>query len=142
MADIPWPDWTAKPWPNMTEKALQGQINYELRRAGWLVYHTHRSDRSESGYPDISAVAADRRRHLFAEVKRRGQWPTAKQTVWLDALTSAGCEVWVVNPDNVGDFYASAVYGQPVPPERRRPDLHRPEEATRARRPHPRQPRR
>lgn len=112
----------AEPWPDMTEKALQGQVEYELRRAGWQVYHTHRSDRSQAGYPDVSAVHAGQRRHLFAELKRRGQRPTKAQTAWLDDLTAAGCEVWVVTPDNLGDFYASTVYGRPVPPTAMRPD--------------------
>lgn len=110
-------------WPDMTEKALQGQIEYELRRAGWRVYHTHRSDRSEAGYPDVSAVHAGQRRHLYAELKRRGGRLTRAQQTWLAELTAAGCEVWVVTPDNLGDFYASAVYEQPVPPERRRVDV-------------------
>ena len=110
------------PWPDMTEKALQGQVNYELRRAGWLVYHTHRSDRSEAGYPDVTAVSPDGRL-LFAELKWRGQRPTKAQTAWLDALIFADCEVWVVTPDNLGAFYASTVYGQRVEPAAMRPDL-------------------
>jgi hypothetical protein len=109
----------------MTEAALQAQVNRELRAGGWRVYHTHRSDRSEAGYPDVAAVHAGQRRHLFAELKRRGKWPTAKQAEWLADLEAAGAEVWFVTPDNLGDFYAAAIYGQPVPHERMRPDLYR-----------------
>ena len=44
------------------------------------------------------------------------------QAAWLDDLTAAGAEVWVVTPDNLAAFYASACYEQPVPAEMMRPD--------------------
>jgi hypothetical protein len=107
----------------MTEKQLQAQVNRELRQAGWQVYHTLHSLGSDAGYPDITAAHEGQGRLLFAELKRRGKRPTPAQARWLETLTLAGAEVWVVTPDNLGTFYASACYGQPVEDHARRPDL-------------------
>lgn len=53
---------------------------------GWLGYHTHRSDRSPAGFPDL--VLVRRGRLIFAELKRqdRKAKPTPAQDAWLDEL--------------------------------------------------------
>lgn len=72
-------------------------------RLGWLTYHTHRSDRSEPGFPDEVMVRGSRL--IFAELKRdnaparapkyeaeaRPEWLrnraiTGPQAEWLAAL--------------------------------------------------------
>lgn len=59
-------------------------------RLGWLGYHTHRSDRSPAGFPDLALVHPGAGRLIFAELKRqrRSAKPTAAQMEWLDALES------------------------------------------------------
>lgn len=57
---------------------------------GWRGYHTHRSDRSPAGFPDLVLVKASAGRLIFAELKRerRGKRddPTPDQRAWLDDL--------------------------------------------------------
>ena len=42
----------------MPEAALLGQIRALAQTAGWIVYHTHRSDNSEAGFPDLVLAKA------------------------------------------------------------------------------------
>jgi hypothetical protein len=54
-----------------TEKQFMATVIEAAQTLGWLVYHTHDSRRSESGFPDLVGVRRDR--ILFIEVKpRRG----------------------------------------------------------------------
>lgn len=53
---------------------------------GWLGYHTHRSQHSPAGFPDLCLVRDGRL--IFAELKRQAakHKPTPAQVAWLDAL--------------------------------------------------------
>lgn len=57
---------------------------------GWRGYHTHRSQHSPAGFPDLCLVHAAAGRLAFAELKRerRGKRddPTAEQLAWLTDL--------------------------------------------------------
>jgi hypothetical protein len=66
---------------------------------GALVYHTHDSRRSASGFPDLVIVVHGR--VLFRELKRDGNKPTAEQRRWLTALAQAGQDaaVWTFPQD-------------------------------------------
>jgi hypothetical protein len=79
----------------MTEAQLQvaiigtGRSPGLAQRLGWdLAYHTHRSDRSPAGFPDLVLVHPRAARIEFAELKR--QSPKAKtspaQDAWLEGL--------------------------------------------------------
>jgi hypothetical protein len=58
---------------------------------GWMMYHTHDSRHSASGFPDVTAVHAGMGRLVFAELKsQRGVVPET-QRAWLDALGETGC---------------------------------------------------
>ena len=67
-----------------------------LRMAGWLSYHTHRSDRSPAGFPDVCAVRG--LRVIFAELKRNDTHPTPSQIEWLNRLARTGVEVYLWRP--------------------------------------------
>lgn len=70
----------------MTEKEWQAEVIAYLEMRGWLVYHTNRSTRSASGFPDLVAVRPPR--VAFLELKRE---PTRRnkaeateaQEMWL-----------------------------------------------------------
>lgn len=68
----------------ITEKAFQQTVVDYAKLHGWMVYHTHRSTKSEYGFPDDVLVRADW--VIFAEIKtERGKLSPA-QRAWLCAL--------------------------------------------------------
>lgn len=71
-----------------TEKEFMRTVIGLARRCGWLVYHTHDSRRSESGFPDLVMV----REHsvLFVELKSEDGKVSIQQQCWLNALVGAG----------------------------------------------------
>lgn len=70
----------------MTEAALLAQVRQLARVLGWLEYHTHRSDRSPAGFPDLVLVHPVKARLIFAELKRVKGRTAPPQEAWLDAL--------------------------------------------------------
>ena len=80
----------------MSEDEWLALVRLMALTAGWLTYHTHRSERSEPGWPDL--VLAKRQRVAFVELKTdaRTSKVTKAQAEWLDALALAGqlCAVW------------------------------------------------
>lgn len=68
----------------MTEAQLDAAIVELAVRRGWLTYHTHRSDRSEPGFPDRVFVRAGRL--IFAELKAEKGRMSAAQHVWASEL--------------------------------------------------------
>lgn len=95
----------------MTEAQLQAAIIGTgprapglAQRLGWLAYHTHRSDRSPAGFPDLTLVHPRAGRLIFAELKRQKRSnPTPAQVAWLDALNVVG--------DSIGDDLLAEVGG-------------------------------
>lgn len=85
----------------MLEAGLEAAIASKCKSLGLLYYHTHRSDRSPSGYPDdhIVGPAGD----IYVENKRVGKRPTEAQQEWLDALSALGYEVHVWTPVHLFD---------------------------------------
>lgn len=69
---------------------------------GWrLCYHTLHSKGSQYGFPDRVLV---RDRVIFAELKREQGKPTDTQREWLDALASAGAEVYLWRPSDLDEI--------------------------------------
>ena len=96
--------------PVMTEGEIQALVEQAFRLAGWLVFHTRDSPRSEPGFPDIVAVKAPW--VVFAELKAssgkvkaraarstRRELPT--QADWLASLWGCpGVETYVWRPED------------------------------------------
>lgn len=81
----------------MSEKQFQQQVVDMARALGWMAYHTHDSRRSQPGFPDLVLV---RERVVYAELKTETGKPTFEQTSWIEALKSAGAEVYLWRPSD------------------------------------------
>ena len=87
----------------VTEKQLQSDIIRIAKAAGWKVYHTHDSRRSEFGFPDLTMVRRDRL--VFAELKRELGKPTPEQSEWLEDLSMVlGAEVYIWRPQEMNEI--------------------------------------
>lgn len=92
-------------------EALRDFVVKSCRNALW--YHTHRSDHSAAGFPDVVAIIDHRL--IFAELKRDGQEPTVAQRQWLEALAHCHTiEVYVWHSsdlDHARDLLSGAYVG-------------------------------
>jgi len=79
-----------------TEKEFMAKVVTLAKACGWKVYHPFDSRRSAAGFPDLTMVRGSRL--LFAELKKDGKTPTAKQKEWLEALGNAYAEAYCWEP--------------------------------------------
>lgn len=80
----------------MSEAELQANVEEMLELFGWRFIHDRDSRRNNPGFPDICAVR--RGRLLFAELKTtRGRFRT-EQRLWLEDLSAAEVETYVLRP--------------------------------------------
>lgn len=99
----------------LTETQMQQSILGAARDLGWLAYATHRSDKSEPGFPDLVLVRPPR--VIFAELKivdgriRKGRWNKTRtrwlpgQDDWGKALGDCpGVEYYLVWPADLQEF--------------------------------------
>ena len=82
--------------PPLTELAWQAQVVELARTLGWRCYHTHNSQHSAAGFPDLTLARGERL--LFAELKTTKGRTTAAQEEWLRALSVAGAETYLWRP--------------------------------------------
>lgn len=87
---------------DMSERVFQAHVENLFRNAGWLVYHTHDSRRSEPGFPDL--VMTNQQRVIFAELKTERGKLRPEQEMWLSWLRIAGQEVYIWRPSDLGDM--------------------------------------
>ena len=82
----------------MAERHLLACVRQLALSTGWLFYHTHNSERSDPGFPDV--VLCRPGALIFAELKDARRKPTEDQIVWLDVLqhSISGCEVYLWRP--------------------------------------------
>jgi hypothetical protein len=83
----------------MTEAQLLAAVRDLCKLRGCMTYHTHRSDRSEPGFPDL--VILTRTSVLYRELKTAKGRPTPAQTAWLDRLSALGADAAVWRPDDL-----------------------------------------
>lgn len=77
----------------MTENELLANIREACKAMGILLYHTHRSDRSEPGFPDL--VLVGKHNVHFRELKRDDGTVTRDQQHWITSLLTVGADVGV-----------------------------------------------
>ena len=83
----------------MLEKDFLQSVRDMARLSGWMAYHTHRSDRSEPGFPDL--VLCRPPRVVFAELKTEKGKVSACQKLWLDNLRKCeGMDVFLWRPSD------------------------------------------
>ena len=79
------------------EDELLANIRLVCRVRKLLCYHTHRSERSEPGWPDLAIVEGNVL-HLW-ELKRQKGKVRPEQLVWLEALQQIpGVDARIVRP--------------------------------------------
>jgi len=94
-----------KALPDLTEAELE-QTLFQLPNGlapmlGWaLRYHTYRSKRSPSGFPDWMLA---RERIIYVELKSEHGKPTADQQRWLTGITAAGGEAYLWKPTDLDE---------------------------------------
>ena len=86
--------------PGLSETVFQARVIAYAQDHGWWVYHTHRSDRSEPGFPDLVLIHRTEPRIVYAELKRIGGQPTYAQWWVLMRLQELGHEAYLWRPDD------------------------------------------
>lgn len=82
----------------MSERELQDNVIELAGHLKYLHYHTHNSQRSVAGFPDLVLVNPARRRTLFVELKAMTGRLSQAQSEWLVALAEAGHHVHLWTP--------------------------------------------
>lgn len=100
----------------MTEAQFMTAVRQLAGLRGYLTYHTHRSDRSEPGFPDLVLVHPGSGHLVFAELKAAKGRVSAAQHVWIDALRRAGQNAYIWYPaDLSGGVIARTLNGPLLP---------------------------
>lgn len=86
----------ARSAPPLSEKRFLAQVVGLAMLRGWRHYHTHRSEGSAAGFPDL--VLVRRPRVVWAELKRDSGRLTRAQQDWLSDLAACGQEWYVWRP--------------------------------------------
>lgn len=98
-APLTLPGMHAQPG-DMPEKTLEAHVRKILKSLqavglNLLSYHTHRSDRSEPGFPDWVFVGEW---VMFRELKREKGRVRPEQKMWLDRITTLGEDAGIWRP--------------------------------------------
>lgn len=94
------PVWLADAALAVSEREFQATVVAAAKALGFGVYHTHRSDRSEPGFPDLTLAKPGRL--IFAELKRQTGRVSTYQAWWLNELSLSvrGVETYVWRPSD------------------------------------------
>ena len=92
--------------PDIPESALLRAVRQAAQDAGWITYHTYRSDHSEKGWFDL-ALAKPRHPLLLAELKTARGKLTVEQARWQTTVAQCtGVVVQVVRPADLPHLLA------------------------------------
>lgn len=75
------------PWAGRTMKSIAAFLLKRKRSAFTFAYHTHNSQRSQPGYPDLILIHPERQLLIAAELKMDGKYPSIEQRLWLAAFS-------------------------------------------------------
>jgi hypothetical protein len=83
-----------------TEKSFMASVVKYANLMGWRHYHTHRSEKSPAGFPDLVLVRArhPKPRVVFAELKAQRTPVTDDQREWIADLRACGQEAYIWRP--------------------------------------------
>ena len=111
-ATIPPGGYLSTPLPADTpERVLLAEICRIAKQYSWTFYHTHRSDRSPKGFPDLVLVRPGPEgasgRLLFVEAKTATGKLTPEQVTWLSLLRHSvpGVETFVWRPRHLAEIH-------------------------------------
>lgn len=88
--------WRVAVAEEMTEAELLTAVRGHIRQLGLWSYHTHRSDRSDAGFPDL--VIVGRNKILYRELKTQTGRIRAEQTTVIGLLAAAGADIAIWRP--------------------------------------------
>jgi hypothetical protein len=83
----------------VSEAEFQSKVRALCRFYGLTVYHTHNSQRSDPGFPDLVIVGSSG--ILFRELKTETGRLTAMQKHWISILQAAGQDADVWRPSDL-----------------------------------------
>jgi hypothetical protein len=84
----------------VNERQLLRQVVDWAKTTGWLIYHTHRSDFSPAGFPDLCLIRPPR--VVFAELKSDKGRLSEQQHTWLETLEACpGVETYLWRPGDL-----------------------------------------
>ena len=84
---------------SLSEAQFQSQVRALCRFYGLTAYHTHNSQRSDPGFPDLCIVGS--KGILFRELKTETGRLTAMQKHWISILQAAGQDADVWRPSDL-----------------------------------------
>lgn len=90
----------AAPALDCLEAELQARVTEFAEDHGWIWYHTYDSRRSRPGFLDLVCASEDRKRVLFAEIKRECGKMSKAQERWFKVLQRCGEEVYLWRPSD------------------------------------------
>jgi Holliday junction resolvase len=85
--------------PPQAEAEFLESVRKLARLLGWAVYHTHNSQHSEAGFPDL--VMVKRPRVLFVELKSDRGRVTPAQRAWIEELRACEQEAYIIRPKHI-----------------------------------------
>ena len=85
----------------VTEKDLREWIIDLCWLFRWKFYFTWTSIHSPAGFPDLVLVHPEKKRIIFAELKRENGKLTEAQQEWLEALMRCHREVYIWHPGDI-----------------------------------------
>jgi VRR-NUC domain-containing protein len=89
--------------PPVNERQFLKDVRALATQLGWAEYHTHRSDFSPAGWPDLALCRPPRL--VLAELKSEKGKVSDRQQFWLDLLGRCpGIETYLWRPSHLDEI--------------------------------------